>query len=123
MQKTTDASPPRIDRVDADGDGRADLILWQVSGKLDLKTDVYVFLRGADQQLPERPTQILHGRGFPIPIGSKKVTSLANDLNGDGRPDLLVRRSETRWNILFSTTDGHWFAPQPALTFDAPARG
>jgi hypothetical protein len=23
----------------------------------------------------------------------------------------------------FSTADGRWFVPQPALTFDAPARG
>ena len=51
-----------------DGDGREDLILWQVSGKLDVKTDLYLFLRGADQKLPERPTQILHCRGFPIPV-------------------------------------------------------
>jgi hypothetical protein len=199
MKKTAVASPPMIKRADLDGDGREDLVLWQVCGKLDVKTDIYVFLRNADQSLPERPTQILHHRGFPIPFGSLKAPSAVNDLkgdgrcelvllelktagissggvvemvlshgvdwaltirsfqrggfsrspdasvpvtailpseevrewpiriqgdfNGDGRPDLLVRRSENRWNIFFSTTDGRWFAPQPAMTFDAPASG
>jgi hypothetical protein len=201
MKKTVAASPPHLERVDVNGDGREDLVLWQVSGKLDFKTDVYIFLRGADQQLPERPTQILHRRGLPIPIGSTKEITPVHDLsgdgvcelvllepklassgglletalshgldwpltirsfqhgafsgspdasvpvtiiladweelgawpiciqgdfNGDGRPDLLVRRSETQWNIFCSTTDPalrDWFAPQPAMTFDAPARG
>ena len=59
-----------MDRVDVDGDGREDLVLWQVSGKLDIKTDIYIFLRGADQKWPERPTQVLHCRGLPIPTGS-----------------------------------------------------
>jgi len=192
-----------INRVDVDGDGREDLVLWQCRGKLDFKTDIYVFLRGADQKLAERPTQTLHCRGFPIPIGSVKdpssvadlnrdgvcelillepktvvfspngllemalshtvdwsltirsfhsgrgfsgdsdasvtVTTLMTledlgewpiciqgDFNHDGRPDLLVRRSETQWNVLFSTTDParrDWFAPQPALTFTAPTHG
>jgi hypothetical protein len=199
MKKNTAAGLPQTDRVDVDGDGREDLVLWQVSGKLDFKTDLYIFLRGASQQLPERPTQILHCRGFPIPIGSTYKRSPVHDLNGDGvcelvlldmktriisesglvemlvshgldwaltirlfqhgtfsrspdafapvtgilpsevlagwpflvqgdfngdgRLDLLVRRSDTQWNIFCSTTDGHWFAPQPAMTFDVPTRG
>ena len=49
--------------------------------------------------------------------------SIQGDFNGDGRPDLLVRRSETQWNIFFSTTDGRWFAPEAAMTFDVPAQG
>jgi hypothetical protein len=48
---------------------------------------------------------------------------IQGDFNGDGRPDLMVRRSETQWNIYVSTNDGSWFARQPAMTFDAPARG
>ena len=199
MKKAGKANPPQIDRVDVDGDGREDLVLWQLKGNPALKTDVYIFGRGADQQLPERPTQVLHCRGFPLPFGPKhewspmhdlngdgvcelvllefktsvisvggalemilshgldwalmirtfhggafsgspdasvpvkgvlpsKVVdgwpySILGDCNGDGRPDLLVRRSETQWNIYFSTTDGRWFEPQPALTFDTPAQG
>jgi hypothetical protein len=199
MKKNASASPPQLDRVDVDGDGREDLVLWQAGGKLDFKTDVYIFLRGADQKLPEQPTQVLHCRGFPIPIGSTRRRSPVHDLdgdgicelallemktriisesglvetvvshgldwaltirsfqhgafsrspdasvpvtgilpsevlagwpflvqgdfNGDGRLDLLVRRSDTQWNIFCSTTDGHWFAPQPAMTFHVPPHG
>src|SRR6185503_1746638 len=69
MKRPAAARPPRIDRLDINGDGREDLMVWESSGKLDFKTDLYLFLRGADQQWPERPTQILHCRGFPIPVG------------------------------------------------------
>ena len=173
--------------------------MWQVTGWLDFRTDLFVFLRGADQKLPERPTQTLHCRGFPIPVKSagqpvavadlngdgvcelillkpettvlspngllemvlsheiawsltirsfhrgtfsgeaeaaiplKMLLSLEDlaewpiciqgDFNGDGRPDLLVRRSETQWNIFPSAKAGRWFASQPALTLNAPAHG
>lgn len=199
MKKNPSGGPPKTVRVDVDGDGREDLILWRVGGKLDIKTNLYIFLRGADQKLPDRPTQILHCRGLPIPTGSTFAISpvmdldgdgvcelvllelksaftsaagaveaalshgldwsltirsfhhgafsrspdasvpvtgilppellydwpvfILGDFNGDGRPDLLFRRSDTQWNIFFSTTDGRWFAPQPAMTFDAPAQG
>ena len=199
MKNSTALGAPRTNRMDFDGDGQGDLVLWQCSGKLDCKTDLYVFLRGVDQKLPGRPTQVLHCRGFPIPTGSTFAPSpmidlngdgvcelvllelkssftsvsgavetalshgldwaltvrtshhgafsrspdatfpvtgilpvgpsdewpvfIKGDFNGDGRPDLLFRRSETHWNIFFSTTDGHWFAPQPAMTFEAPAHG
>jgi hypothetical protein len=199
MKNNAVAGPPQRDRVDVDGDGRKDLVLWQVSGKLDFKTDIYIFLRGADQKLPGQPTQVLHGRGFPIPIGSTRWPSPVHDLNGDGvcelvlleiktrimsesglvemvvthgldwaltirtahrsgfssspdasvpvtgilpseilagwpflvqgdfngdgRLDLLVRRSNNQWNIFTSTMDRRWFAPQSAMTFDVPTRG
>jgi hypothetical protein len=191
-------------RVDIDGDGRKDFILWQTFVGLDPRTDIYVFLRGSNGLLPEQPTQIVHGRGFPIPIGSTvepapvadlksdgscelvlmqpktaftsassivdmvlsggmefeltirsfnggafagtpnaiipittilPITSVApaeemihwpfficGDFNGDGRPDLVVRHSATQWSISFSTNDGHWFAPQPAMAFDTPVQ-
>jgi len=198
MKKDDKAEAPQTARVDVDGDGREDLVLWQL-GNPALKTDIYIFLRGASQQLPERPTQVLHCRGFPIAFGPMHVWSPMHDLNGDGvcelvllefkttvssvsgalemllshgldwaltirtfqhgafsgspdasvpvkgvlssevvdgwpysiegdfngdgRPDLLVRRSDTQWNIYFSTADGRWFEPQPALAFEASPQG
>ena len=68
MEGNEAATQPETNRVDLNADGREDLVLWQVSGTLDCKNDIYLFLRGADQSLPERPTQILHCHGFPVPI-------------------------------------------------------
>jgi hypothetical protein len=45
------------------------------------------------------------------------------DFNDDGRPDFVIRRSATEWNIFCSTTDGRWFAPKPALAFETPLEG
>ena len=187
--------PPGTTQVDLDGNGRKDLVVWQSSVQA-YHTDVYVFLRGADGQLPERPTQILHCRGVPIyinsawtPIADLKndgryelvllepdfiVTSIGGlvdlaltrgvklaitvrtfshgefartaetavsfralfsiygswewpflirgDFNGDGRPDLIVKRSATQWEIYYSTGEGHWFEPQPSMTFELPGQ-
>jgi hypothetical protein len=77
-------------RVDINGDGRKDLIVWQLIGDIDPRTDVYVFLRGADGKLPERATQLVHGRGIPIPVGSTDQPSPIADLKGDGTYELVL---------------------------------
>jgi len=191
--------------VDINGDGRKDLILWETFTGLDPRTDIHLFLRGADGKLPEQPTQALHCRGFPLPVGSTEEGSPIGDLKGDGtyevvlvelktaltsvdslvemaisgglecaltirsfshgafaaspnatipirtimpittlvpveefnhwpfficgdfnrdgRPDLLLKQSTTQWSILFSTNDGRWFTPQPAMKFESPIQG
>lgn len=198
MKRAGPWNQPGIVRLDLNRDGRSDFILWQVIPDA-FRTDVYVFLRGADGKLPERPSQILHCRGVPIPVGSaftrtpigdlkgdgicelvlldpslltasasglvdmlvsrgvdmdvtvrtfnhgafapaadravsfKSYLSwtgsaqwpffICGDFNGDGRPDLVVMRSSSHWEIYFSTNDGHWFQSQPAMTFELPVQG
>jgi hypothetical protein len=78
--------------VDLNGDGQKDLVIWQVLGELDFKTDVYVFLHGADGKLPDQPTQVLHCRGFPIPIGSSQSQCPVGHLAGDGTYQLFSWR-------------------------------
>jgi hypothetical protein len=199
LKKNSPNHLPDSSRVDIDGDGRKDLVVWQMLGEVEPRTDVYIFLRGTDGKLPERPTQVLHCRGFAIPFVNTyaaspvvdlrgdgthqlvlvevkiSVTSassvmemaftrgvemaltirsfnhgsfsrsqdasipmtaimsleslgewpffICGDFNGDGHPDLVVRRSPSQWNIFFSTSDGRWFNPQPALTFETPMEG
>jgi hypothetical protein len=198
MKKAGPWNQPHVTRVDLNRNGRMDFILWQVVPD-SFRTEVYVFLRGADGRLPERPTQVLHCRGVPIPVGSIWAASpvadlkgdgnyelvllepdamiisasslvdlllsrgvdvaltvrrfqhgafshnaeasvalkvllswygsrqwpffIHGDFNGDGRPDLVVQRSSTQWEVFFSTDDGRWFKPQPAMTFEIPMPG
>ena len=90
--------------VDVDRGGRKDLVVWQVTYQ-SWRTDFYIFLRGADGRLPDRPTQILHCRGLPIPVNSTWTWSPIADLNGDGKYELVLlgilisssRRSAAWW--------------------------
>lgn len=188
-----------MDRLDVNGDGRDDLVLWQIAGDLDPRADLFIFLRGADSKLPERPTQVLHCRGFPVTVGLRQrvsplcdldgdgicelvllapkptITSwsslvdmavsrgvdcvltirsckrgaysrspeasinlttmlpsgqgiqefvlIEGDFNGDGRRDVLVRRSLMQWDVFVSSPGGGWFAPKPTLQFEIPMEG
>ena len=92
-------SPERVNDVDIDGDGREDLVLWRSVGDLEPKTDIFVFLRGADNRFPERPTQVLHCRGFPVHVGRKPEVGRSSErispvcaLAGDGQDCVRVDR-------------------------------
>jgi hypothetical protein len=76
--------------IDVDGDGQRDGVLWRVAGELDPKTDVFLFLRGADHRLPSEPTQVLHGRGFPVQVGRQHRVCPFCDLDGDGVSELVL---------------------------------
>ena len=87
----------RVDDLDINGDGREDLVLWRLTGDLEPRTDILVFLRGANNRLPERPTQVLHCRGFPVQVGHQPKVGPASarispvcDLARDGRCELVL---------------------------------
>ena len=63
-----------VERVDIDGDGREDVVVWQVVGDLVPRTDLFVFLRR--EQFPASPTQVLHCRGFPVVGPSFRISPL-----------------------------------------------
>jgi hypothetical protein len=96
---------PRITRLDLNRDGQMDLILWHVTGDLEKKTDLYVFLRDADGKLPPQPTQILHCRGFPIPAGSSPEPTPVADLKGDGTHELVLLEPRFTVTSLSSLAD------------------
>jgi len=89
IKKTGTWSKSQTVRADLDGDGRTDLVLWQTPQNA-LRTDIYVFLRGADGLLPARPTQVLHCRGLPFPLGSTWGRTPIVDLSGDGHYELVL---------------------------------
>ena len=81
--------------LDINKDGQKDLIVWQLYPGFETKTEVYVFLRGADGKLPERPTQTLHCRGFPIPIGTVREQTPLADINGYRVCELVLLEPKT----------------------------
>ena len=46
-----------------------------------------------------------------------------SDFTGDGRPDLLIRRTLSEMQLYGSRSDKSLFTRKPLLTFTAPAHG
>jgi hypothetical protein len=90
LEDTGSWSNHGVERVDVDGDGREDLVLWRLTGDLGMKTDLYLFRRGADGSFPAAPTQVLHCRGFPVQLGPRQHLSPVGDIDGDGRCELVL---------------------------------
>ncbi len=60
---------------------------------------------------------------LPDEQGPQRLFLIDGDFNGDGRRDVLVKRSPTQWDVFLSSTNGSRFTPQPGLTFEIPIEG
>ena len=76
--------------VDVDGDGDEDVLgIWSedVDGFENAQWRIYVMRSTADRLLPEKPTQVLRFEAAELRVS-------VTDVDGDGRPDLAIRRFE-----------------------------
>lgn len=76
--------------VDIDGDGDEDVLgIWSedVDGFENAQWRIYVLRSSADRLLPEKPTQVLR-------FEAAEIRATVTDVDGDGRPDLAIRRFE-----------------------------
>jgi hypothetical protein len=122
--KGRDAWQTHAQAADISGAGRRDLVIWQLTGNLDMKTEVLVFLRGADDRLPERPSQVLHCRGFPIAARPDADPVPMYDLDGDGKCELIlaeIKITVSSWSSVLDTILTH--GVDLALTIRSFKRG
>jgi hypothetical protein len=97
--------------ADADGDGRNDvLIVDQGAGEL------LVLMQG-----PTTPGTFLPPQHYPLPGSGQHSQVLAADLNGDGRPDLVVDGTDSMLVLLQDASHSGTFRPadQYAVTIAA----
>ncbi len=96
IKKDDESSTHGVKRMDVNGDGREDLVLWKSQRDMNPKTVVLVLIRGPDGRLPERPTHMLRGSGVPIRIKREQGVSPMWDLDGDGKCELILVALKTR---------------------------
>lgn len=76
--------------VDIDGNGRLDVLgIWseEVEGFENVQWRVYSMISTPNRMLPAKPTQVLLFK-------AAEIQAVVTDVDGDGRPDLAVRRFE-----------------------------
>jgi hypothetical protein len=89
-----------------------------VSGSVDWDLTIRDFKGAAFSRSPDK-TIVITTVASTTDLPADRIR-IEGDANGDGRPDILTRRSDTRWDLLLSSTNGDWFVTRPAATFEIP---
>ncbi len=122
--------------TDLKRDGNSELVLMEISspltssaGILEMALSMGIGCRLAIRTFHEGAFSLTPDAQIPtmLLLAGQELQHwpafVCGDINGDGRPDLLVQRTTTQWNIYLSKAGDDWFTQQPAITFDTPLPG
>jgi hypothetical protein len=94
-------------KEDINGDGNEDVALVHIVQDVDVKTNIIIFLRQKDGQLPEKPSQVLRCRGIPVK-GDYPLPSYFSpfvDINKDGYLEIVMIELKDRLLSASSITE------------------
>ena len=97
--------------------GIVDMVL---SGSMAWTLTIRTFNQGLFSRSPEASIPLT--TMVPTELAMPELFLIDGDFNGDGRPDVLAKRSPTQWDVVLSSAR-NWFAPKPAVSFEVPLDG
>ncbi len=123
--------------VDINKDGYPEIVMIELKDQLLSVSSLVeaVVSKGLDWILSIR--QFKEGKGYPnradfemdittmLPMSEQFAYSInfEGDFNSDGRPDLIIRRDLTNWNIYLSSLANGFYEKESKLQLEAPEQG